>query len=1013
MRILHLVCTSHFAGVERHIAVLAAAQHDRGHDVTVVGGDVEQMRSAIDRPRVEVHPVRGMAHAVRLLAGPLGRTSDIIATHMTAADLAAAAHPALRRTPVVSTRHFAAERGSTPHARAAVTAASGGITADIAVSRYIADAAGDETVVVLPGIHDRPAGPPAADRSRTVLMVQRLEEEKDTDIGLRAFAASGLAAGGWRLRIAGDGGQRASLESLSRQLGIDDATDFLGHRADIDALMADAGIFLAPCPVEGLGLSVLEAMAAGLPVVASGSGGHLESVGPVSGSALFAPQDHEGAATLLADLAKDGRRRDTYGAALRAHQQTTFSLTSQAEATDAVYDYARCAVSGPPSGPSSRSVVLVSLEPWDRVWRRNQHLVAGLLRADPGLRVLFVEPAADPTHAARAGARPRAGRGLRRGPHLSGVGGDALWLLEPTKPLPRRLDARSDARWASAVRRSTGRLGMADPVLWVNDPHGAEITTATGWPTLYDITDDWLEATRDPRTHERLEQHEATLMRRAVEVVVCSPGLRRTKGRLRPVTLLRNAVDPVTARPAPRPTDLPGGATAVYVGTLHSDRLDVALCETTARTIAPEGTLVLVGPDALTGPEGERLRAAGVNILGAKDHREVPGYLQHADVLLVPHVVDDFTDSLDPIKLYEYLAVGRPVVTTAVSGFREAEGPRVTVVDAAGFGAAVRARLPATDHFPEGAQPDVPTWQDRVVEMQTVIDRLRPGQQAPEDGPGTVPLDVRLQLGHAAVQRLADLQGLDVLHIKGHSLDDSLGYPGRRSSDADVLVRPDHVDALLAACTRHGYQVVDRFTTSGPFEHSTTLWHRLWGYLDVHRLFPGIGLAPEQAFATLWERRTTRDIASVQCPAPDLASQAVLLVLHAARDTSSGRADEDVTHVWHAADPSARAKIRTRVEELRAHVAFTVGIGRVADLPPSRQLDLWTAVTDPSRLREWSARIAAAPTLREQARLVARLPLVNTDHLAMRLGHRPTAREVTRTFVARAARAATELRGRR
>ena len=43
-------------------------------------------------------------------------------------------------------------------------------------------------------------------------------------------------------------------------------------------------------------------------------------------------------------------------------------------------------------------LVVLSLEAWDEVWRRNQHLVAGLLRADPALRVLFVEPAVDPLH---------------------------------------------------------------------------------------------------------------------------------------------------------------------------------------------------------------------------------------------------------------------------------------------------------------------------------------------------------------------------------------------------------------------------------------------------------------------------------------------------------------------------------------------------------------------------------------------------------------------------------------
>ncbi|MDF2848920.1 MAG: tuaH, partial [Oerskovia sp.] len=99
-----------------------------------------------------------------------------------------------------------------------------------------------------------------------------------------------------------------------------------------------------------------------------------------------------------------------------------------------------------------KDLVVISLEPWDEVWRRNQHLVAGLMSRDPGLRVLFVEPSADPIHAASRRARPRCGRGLRPGPPSEdGGAGDGLWLLQPTKWLPRRVDRRADVRWARRI----------------------------------------------------------------------------------------------------------------------------------------------------------------------------------------------------------------------------------------------------------------------------------------------------------------------------------------------------------------------------------------------------------------------------------------------------------------------------------------------------------------------------------------------------------------------------------
>lgn len=296
-------------------------------------------------------------------------------------------------------------------------------------------------------------------------------------------------------------------------------------------------------------------------------------------------------------------------------------------------------------------LVVTSLEAWDGVWRRNQHLVAGLLRRDPDLRVLFVEPATDPLHAALGASQPRLGRGLRAGPPLDGIRPEALWLLEPTKWLPRRVDRRVDERWARQVLRTTRSLGMADPVLWVNDPAGSLLVEATQWRSLYDVTDDWTLADRSNAETERVIAQEQVLLARCDEVVVCSPALAASKGALREVTLVPNGVDTagyLVARE--RPADLPGGAVAVYVGTLHGDRLDVDLCAATARALQGTGHLVLVGPNALATEQRSRLEATGVVMLGARPSADVPAYLQHADVLVVPHVVTPFTDSLDPIK---------------------------------------------------------------------------------------------------------------------------------------------------------------------------------------------------------------------------------------------------------------------------------------------------------------------------------------------------------------------------
>ena len=370
-------------------------------------------------------------------------------------------------------------------------------------------------------------------------------------------------------------------------------------------------------------------------------------------------------------------------------------------------------------------LVVLSLEAWDGVWRRNQHLVDGLLRRDPALRVLFVEPAVDPLHALRRVARPRFGRGLRRAPTAFGYG-DRLWLLEPTKWLPRRIDGATDRRWADAVGRALKRMEMRAPRLWVNDPMGAELIDRLGAPALYDITDDWTAADREPVELKRTIAREERLLAACEEVVVCSAALARTKGTHRRVTLIPNGVDIAAYQQfGARPADLPLGRIALYVGTLHRDRLDVDLTIATARAVAARGRLVLAGPVALAQADIDALTAVGVVLLGTQDRSKVPGLLQHADVLVVPHVVSPFTESLDPIKLYEYAAAGRPVVSTPVAGFRDDTSGRVAVVASDAFPAEVEAALSAgwapSVHQPDDMGAD---WASRVQQMAEVVSRL-------------------------------------------------------------------------------------------------------------------------------------------------------------------------------------------------------------------------------------------------------------------------------------------------
>ena len=315
-------------------------------------------------------------------------------------------------------------------------------------------------------------------------------------------------------------------------------------------------------------------------------------------------------------------------------------------------------------------VICLSLEPWDEVWRRNQHLASEVLRLRPTLRLLFVGNPVDITWSLRHGRIPELAP-------LRAVGDTGrLWAMSPRKWLPRRIWPRGDRSLFRQAVAAGRRLGFDHPVLWVNDSTYAPFVADTGWPSVYDVTDDWLLAHGEGREMERQRRNDAQLLRQASEVVVCSPALVTTRGRDRDVHLIPNGVDLEHLRaPQARPDDVPDGPIVVYQGTLTGGRLDIELCVTLARALSGRGTLVFVGPNSLSREDSQSLVDAGAVILGARPYSRLPAYLQHADVLVVPHQTTPFVESLDPIKAREFVALGRPVVATPVAGFRGLDPP--------------------------------------------------------------------------------------------------------------------------------------------------------------------------------------------------------------------------------------------------------------------------------------------------------------------------------------------------
>ncbi|WP_375493129.1 glycosyltransferase [uncultured Jatrophihabitans sp.] len=339
-------------------------------------------------------------------------------------------------------------------------------------------------------------------------------------------------------------------------------------------------------------------------------------------------------------------------------------------------------------------VAVLSLEPWDDVWRRNQHFAARLVR-DPAVRdLLFVTP-------------PRGGLAWRAQRHrpLPGVE-----VVTPPLLVPRRFGGyRVLGAWLRRATRS------AD-VLWINDPVAGVAALRPGVRAVYDVTDDWRSMPQADADARRTVTAEDILARRAT-TVVCSDELAlrwQQRYAVQP-TVVRNGVD-VSAIRGAQPIELAGRAPhAVYVGTLHANRFDVAL--TAALAQAWPGTVHLVGPIGLSEIHRTLLTDAGARLVGAVPARDVPRWLVAADVLICPHVVDDFTLSLDAIKSHEYLATDLPVVATPSSGFQSLSAPGLTVVDRDRF---VDAALVAAGAGP--VRRDVAVdWDERAAQFRDVL----------------------------------------------------------------------------------------------------------------------------------------------------------------------------------------------------------------------------------------------------------------------------------------------------
>ena len=320
----------------------------RGHRVWVLPSLVAQIS-----PLADARAVSDIRHVIRDFH------PDIVHCHSSKAGVVGRLAAWPEHIPAVFTAHGWAFTEGVPESRRLVALAAeravGAVTsAVIAVSSYDRALALKARIVresrlwlIRNGVPDCPAravpgsgGPsraqPGSSGPVKIVMVARCGPPKDH---LTVLDAASHLRGEWELVFVGDGPLMGRVQQEIERLGLGERVSLLGHRHDVPEILAGAHVFCLASHWEGLPISIIEAMRAGLPVVASAVGGVPELVTFGETGFLVGRKDAGGLERYLQALVDDSALRASLGANGRARYEREFTLDRQMEKVQEVYEF--------------------------------------------------------------------------------------------------------------------------------------------------------------------------------------------------------------------------------------------------------------------------------------------------------------------------------------------------------------------------------------------------------------------------------------------------------------------------------------------------------------------------------------------------------------------------------------------------------------------------------------------------------------------------------------------------
>jgi glycosyltransferase involved in cell wall biosynthesis len=383
-----------------------------------------------------------------------------------------------------------------------------------------------------------------------------------------------------------------------------------------------------------------------------------------------------------------------------------------------------------PAALEGASIISFAVDRWTDVPRCRHHVMSRLARHN---RVLFTAPPWYVRDALNFKRDDDAG--------LSRIT-DNLYTYAPPRWLPYSYRFSLADRWCLRLRshlltRTVRRLGMERPILYIWHPIFSNVIGQLDERLIvYHCYDEYSAFSGNDR--RQVEEAENRILDAADLVLTVSKGLYARKRARNPNTyhvpngvdysLFAGAQDPAT--PVPGELDALPRPVIGCVTRIVPEYFDAALLRTVFTT-RPDWSFVVVGPECSASPALSELKALpNVHFLGRRELTELPSYLKAFDACLIPYVLTENKRLADPLKLYEYLAAGKPVVSKPLPGLSTFGDVVTTASDASEWIDAIDEAIRTDSPELIGRRQAVArqnTWDDRVAFISRLMARALGG----------------------------------------------------------------------------------------------------------------------------------------------------------------------------------------------------------------------------------------------------------------------------------------------